>query len=292
MGKVHQISKNYRLGLYEKAMPDELSLVEKLEATARSGFDYMEISIDETEEKLARLKLGGEELSRLVNAMDGSGISIDSMCLSGHRKYPLGSSDTAIRRRSMEIMAGAIDFAAKTGIRIIQLAGYDVFYEDSTPTTRRYFEDNLRLSVAMAAQRGVMLAIETMDTDLMNTVAKTMSYVQRINSPYLQVYPDIGNIANSASALGADPFEDLKAGDGHIAAMHLKETLPGKYRGIPYGKGHVDFDNFIRMAHILGVGCSCPSSGTREGWTGDSKLKERALSFCGDLIPIMGGEPS
>jgi len=33
---------------------------------------------------------------------------------------------------------------------------------------------------------------------------------------------------------------------GHIAAMHLKETLPGKFREIPYGTGHVDFVNGIK----------------------------------------------
>lgn len=42
----------YRLGLYEKAMPDELSLEEKLLLAKKIGFDYVEISIDETEEKI------------------------------------------------------------------------------------------------------------------------------------------------------------------------------------------------------------------------------------------------
>ena len=33
----------YRLGLYEKAMPDELSLEEKLLLAKKIGFDYVEI---------------------------------------------------------------------------------------------------------------------------------------------------------------------------------------------------------------------------------------------------------
>ena len=45
----------YRLGLYEKAMPDELSL--KRSFFKKIGFDYVEISIDETEEKISRLIL-------------------------------------------------------------------------------------------------------------------------------------------------------------------------------------------------------------------------------------------
>ncbi len=49
-------------------------------------------------------------------------------------------------------------------------------------------------------------------------------------------------------------LDDLQSGKGHLAAMHLKETVPGKYREIPYGTGHVDFNSAIRMARNMGVG--------------------------------------
>ena len=43
------------VGLYEKALPDELSWEERLEAAGRAGYDFVEISIDESDERLARL---------------------------------------------------------------------------------------------------------------------------------------------------------------------------------------------------------------------------------------------
>ena len=46
---------DYRLGLYEKAMPGSLALEEKLSLARKSGFDWMELSVDESEEKLRRL---------------------------------------------------------------------------------------------------------------------------------------------------------------------------------------------------------------------------------------------
>lgn len=49
--------KGYQLGLYEKAMPTELSWREKLLCAGQAGFDYVEISIDETDERLARAGL-------------------------------------------------------------------------------------------------------------------------------------------------------------------------------------------------------------------------------------------
>lgn len=41
------LNREYRLGLYEKSMPSTLTWVEKLTIAKKSGFDYLEISIDE-----------------------------------------------------------------------------------------------------------------------------------------------------------------------------------------------------------------------------------------------------
>ena len=244
---------NYRLGLYEKSMPGELSISEKLRAAKRAGFDYMELSIDETDAKLARLDWSGEEIQAVRRAQDEEGIPISSICLSGHRKYPLGHPDPAVQARSLEIMEKAVVLAARLGVRIIQLAGYDVYYETPSQETRGNFQKNLRLCVEMAARYGVILAFETMETEFMNTVEKAMRWVRAINSPYLQVYPDVGNLTNAARLYGVSVLDDMETGRGHLAALHLKETRPGVFREVPYGEGHVDFPAAAGKGIELGV---------------------------------------
>ncbi len=245
--------KEYTLGLYEKAMPKELSWKEKLTAAREAGYDFVEISIDETDEKLERLYMSAAERLELVRLMDEVGIPIRTMCLSGHRKYSLGSSDPELCRRGMDIMEKAIGLAEDLGIRIIQLAGYDVYYEESTEETRRRFEENLKKAVMMAAKAGVVMGFETMETEFMNTVKKAMHYVELADSCYLNVYPDSGNITNAAVSYGTDVQEDLKSGAGHLVAIHLKETVPGKFREIPYGTGHVNFEAIVHTSWELGV---------------------------------------
>lgn len=245
--------KEYTIGLYEKAMPETLSWEEKLLAAKEAGYDYLEMSIDESDTKLARLDMERGERLKLVELMYQTGIPIRSLCLSGHRKYPLGSSDPAVCRRGMEIMEKAIQLADDLGIRYIMIAGYDVYYEESTPKTRKRFEENLKKAVSMAASAGVMLGFETMETEFMNTVWKAMYYVKQVNSAYLNIYPDSGNIKNASVKYGLDTYEDLQSGWGHITSVHLKETIPGKYREIPYGTGHVDFEKTIRTAWEMGV---------------------------------------
>lgn len=244
------LNKEYRLGLYEKSMPSTLTWVEKLTIAKKSGFDYLEISIDESDAKLARLDQPTNEIKK---AIQKTSVPISSMCLSGHRKYPLGSHDKEIQKKSLEIMKKAIDFAADLGVRIIQLAGYDVYYEDGDLYTNHDFETNLKKCVEMAAKKGIVLGFETMETPFMDTVEKAMRYVNLVSSPYLGVYPDIGNLKNASLLYGVDVDEDLMCGKGHIFASHLKETVPGKYREIPFGTGHTEFVKNIKTLKRLGV---------------------------------------
>ena len=58
--------KKYAIGLYEKAMPDALTWREKLAFAKEAGYDFVEISIDEKDAKLARLNWTKEERLELV----------------------------------------------------------------------------------------------------------------------------------------------------------------------------------------------------------------------------------
>lgn len=240
----------YRLTVYEKAMPTTLNWSDKLIASKASGFDGIEISIDETEEKLSRLDWSAAERKSLLSLTKDTNTCIHTMCLSGHRKFPLGSNDPEVCARGMEIARKAIDFADDLEIRIIQLAGYDVYYEQSTADTVARFGENLAKVVDMASKKGVILAFETMETPFMNTISKSMVYVNAINSPYLQIYPDVGNVSNGTN----DVISDIKSGKGHIVAAHLKDTMPGIFRDLHYGEGQVDFPLVIQQLKAQGVG--------------------------------------
>lgn len=244
---------NYTLGLYEKALPAGLDWETMLTSAREAGFDQLEISIDETDERLSRLDWTPEQRWTLVRLMQKTGVPIRTMCLSGHRKYPLGSHDSAVRERSLEIMYKAVDLAADLGIRIIQLAGYDVYYEEGDAQTRAFFAENLKKSVDYAAKKSVTLGFETMETPFMDTISKSMTYVRQIDSPYLGVYPDLGNLTNACYLYNSDIGEEIRCGKGHMYAMHLKETVEGKYRDMDFGDGRVEFVSGVREALACGV---------------------------------------
>lgn len=260
--------KDYQLGLYEKAMPSSLPLPYMLPAARDAGFDFLEMSIDESDARLARLDWTRDERGALITAMRQSDLHIRTICLSGHRKYPLGSHDEATRAHGVTIFRKAVELASELGVRLIQLAGYDVYYEQGDEDTRAWFIDNLRDCVRYAAACGVTCGFETMETPFMDTVEKAMRAVRAVDSPYLGVYPDLGNLTNASRIYGESVVNDLELGRGRIFAMHIKETEAGRYRDMRFGSGQVDFVTGIRKALALGVRlfvAECWDDG-REDW--------------------------
>lgn len=230
--------KSIPLGIYEKALPAGEGWLERLKLAKALGFDFVEMSLDETDARLARLDWSPEQRLALVKAVAETGVRVPSMCLSAHRRFPLGSEDDAVRHQGLEIMRKAIRLAQDVGIRVIQLAGYDVYYQQANDETRRRFRDGLKESVEMASRALVTLAMEIMDYPLMNSISKALGYAHYLNNPWFQLYPDLGNL----SAWDNDVQMELKAGTGHIVAVHVKDTKPGVFKNVPFGEGVVDFE--------------------------------------------------
>lgn len=232
-----------QLGIYEKALPYGTDWDKKLAMAEDLGFHYVEISVDETDERLARLNWSQAERKNFSRIIIESPMTVPSMCLSGHRRFPLGSHDPDIRREALAIMEKAIRFCVDTGIRIIQLAGYDVYYEQADADTRKWYLDGMQRSLEMAARNQVMLAMEIMDHPFMNSILKFMNMKKNLQSPWFTVYPDVGNL----SAWGNDVLEELDLGINQIVALHLKETLAvtkehkGTFKEVPFGTGCVNF---------------------------------------------------
>ena len=234
-----------QIGIYEKALPKDITWKERFSLVKELGFDFIEMSIDETDERLARLDWSDEQIAQLRNEMFETGVRINSICLSGHRRFPFGSSDPEKQEVAKKIMSKAILLAHKLSIKVIQVAGYDVYYEEKSMSSREYFIE----SVKEASRYGVILSIEIMDDPFMNSISKFLEIKEQIHSPYLQVYPDLGNLSAWPEN---DPARELEKGIDCITSIHLKDTYPvsgessGQFRDVPFGAGCVDFLGLLK----------------------------------------------
>ena len=236
------------LGIYEKALPNAFSWKEKMLAAKAAGFDFIEISVDESDERLARLDWDQKTIREMRELMDETGITFPSMCLSGHRRFPFGSKNPETRKKAYEIMEKGILLAQKLGVTCIQLATYDVYYEESDEETKALFLQGMKDSVDMAAKAGIILAMEIMDTPFVGTILRATHYLREIPSPYFKIYPDMGNLTQ----FSADPENEFVLGFPDITAIHVKETKPGVFKCVPFGTGTVRFADLFKKLHDLG----------------------------------------
>jgi L-ribulose-5-phosphate 3-epimerase UlaE len=191
-----------------------------------------------------------------------------TMCLSGHRKYPLGSHTPEVRQRGQEILRKAIEFAGDIGLRVVQVMAYDVFYETSDEETRASFLEGLEYGTRWAAQSGVMLGLENLDTPFVDNLRKGLVIIHEINSPWLRLYPDMGNLA----AVGYYPPEEVLLARGLLLGIHIKDhprgalwkrnrTVPGDLPGV----GRIGFLGHDRRRdvgkHAPRSGCHCLCGG-------------------------------
>lgn len=234
------------VGIYEKALPAE-SWRERLQLARQLGYDYVDISIDESDERLERLTWSAAERAVLRQVIADTGVPILTMCLSAHRKYPLGSASPEIRSHGLDILCRAIELASDIGIHIVQVMGYDVYYEPSSAETEAHFLEGLHKGTRRAAEIGVMLGLENVDVPAAESIGKALRFVDAVNSPWFQLYPDMGNLA----AAGYYPPDELRLGAGHLVGIHVKDAQPGIIRGIPFERGIVPLkETFQTLAEI------------------------------------------
>lgn len=275
--------KKYEIGIYEKAIPESYGMYSMLEFAKDAGYDFFEISIDRTDKRINRIydKSFAVEMIGMQQDID---IRVGSMCLSALSTYTLGNTSRSIRDRARDICIKAIQFSVNIGIRIVQIPACTVPRETAISAENvSCYMDNLHDLVEYASKYGIMLALENMEAEEMNSVAKCMKLVNEIDSPYFQLYPDSGNITTACYCQKADPRMDMESGRGHFAAFHLKETNPVRFGGLFYGEGYVDFPKLVKYAWELGV-----RRYVMEYWyTGNARWQEdlkKAYDLCSSWI--------
>ncbi|APT93620.1 hypothetical protein CPHO_02660 [Corynebacterium phocae] len=225
------------LGIYEKALRSTDNWDDFFAQVNEGGFSFVDLSVDETDERRARLEWSAERRQEVRAAAMRNGVQIGGICLSLHRLVMPGSIDPAIRAEAREVYRKGIDLCADLGISLCQIAGYYNYYEDPHDLARKHYIDLLAEATQYAAHRGIVLGIENVDGNDINSIPAARELVDMIGSPWLQIYPDLGNISEH----GGEETAELRAGEGHMMAIHAKDVLPGQPRRIPLGTGTVDW---------------------------------------------------
>ncbi len=275
----------FSLGLYEKAMPDAMPLEEKIVFAKRTGYDYLELCIDQNVERFQRLDWDKKKRAYWRSYTFDMEMPFKTLSLSALRDFPLGMLDEYHNKKALETIRKAVELAFDMGSRVVLVNGYCTTDKESKPENIERFYENMAKAAAYCEYYGVTIAIENAEEPFCDTIEKATKIVERIDSPYVKVYGDIGNIANAFYEMPEMAFYDLAQGKGKIAALHLKDTQVGEYRMTPYGEGHVDFKKNALYVKALGIRFATAEFFYKEKEDGE----EEARNVCAFLREYFGG---
>ncbi|AGW42488.1 sugar phosphate isomerase/epimerase [Leifsonia xyli subsp. cynodontis DSM 46306] len=229
------------LGIYEKALRNPRSPRDWdrfFAEAAGAGFSFVDLSVDETPSRRARLAWPASLRRQVRDSAAHAGVRLGGLCLSAHRGIGPGSADPAVRAEAAAIYRDGIRLAHDLGMSVLQVVGYYAYYEEPDQGQRRRWVDVLAQAVALAAREGVILGIENVDGHDITSIGAAMRVVEEIGSPWLQLYPDIGNLAEQQ----LDTRAELAVGAGRMVALHVKDVRVGEPRRVPFGEGIAQFD--------------------------------------------------
>lgn len=247
MNSIYLIMNNL-LGIYEKALPTNISWEERFKLAKNANFDFIELSIDKN--RLNKLDYSDEEIQELLSLTKKYNMPFQTMTLSANRYYPIG--DIEKREFGINLIKRAIILAKKLNIKVIQLTAYDVYGKESTEETKRLYKEGLLEALKFNEDYKVILAIEVLeDAPHFNTSEKLVKLIKEINSPCLKEYADNGNLIYN----GYDPVKDLHDCKDEVVAIHIKDAIYHNEHNIEYGKGEVDFEKvfaYLKKINYIG----------------------------------------
>ena len=225
---------NNLLGIYEKALPSDISWRERFKLAKDANFDFIEMSVDKN--RLNKLDYTDEEINELKSLSQEFAMPFKTMTLSANRYWPIGDKEK--REEGINLIKKAIVLAKKLDIEIIQLTAYDVYQKESNDETKNLYKEGLLEALKFNENYKIILAIEVLeDVPHFNTSEKLVKLIKEIDSPYLKEYADNGNLIYN----GYDPVKDLHDCKDEVVAVHIKDAIYHNEHNIEYGKGEVDF---------------------------------------------------
>jgi sugar phosphate isomerase/epimerase len=156
-----------------------------------------------------------------LDAARAEGVEIGGLALGELNNVPLKSDP-----RAAVWVVDAIDAARAIGARVILVAQ---FYNGELKGDRAGVDrtvDVLKDIAPRAERAGVILGIENY-----LSAAENLDIIQRVGSPAVQVYYDVGNSTDK----GYDIYAELRQLKGQLCELHFKDA------GFLLGQGRVDF---------------------------------------------------
>lgn len=198
-----------------------------------------------------------KECRQFAQTIRDAGLEVASLASGVTWQYNLGSPDSSVRATGRELILSALDRAAWLGAPVFLVVPAVVGgWRDAKPSTsyadalsRCY--DQLRRLAGEAEARDVAIGIENVLNRFLLSPVETRELIDRVNSPYVGVYFDTGNVMPFGY-----PQDWIDTLGGRILRIHVKDYRLGdgdqQGGGCPLGDGDVDWPAVVTALARVG----------------------------------------
>ena len=235
-------------GLNGWTLPRNMPLAEAASAVRTAGFDTFEPGL-ESEGELS-VTTDEPSVRAIGEQIRATGLQISSLALGLTNLTPYTSPDPAVRQQAMDITLAGLDRANWIGAKVLLVVPGRII--DRTDPHRpivgysdalSYAYDALSELTFEAEARGVTIGIENTWGQFLLSPVEMRDFVDRINSPWLGVYFDTGNVLKYGF-----PQDWIDTLAGRICGIHIKDfklDVGTKQGFCALGDGDVDWPEVI-----------------------------------------------
>ncbi|MEA3013073.1 MAG: L-ribulose-5-phosphate 3-epimerase [Sphingomonadales bacterium] len=212
------------------ALPNGGSFYDRFRLAAEAGFEGIELSADE----------GPPDA--LGEAGERAGLLIHSVHCPANYSAPLSSGDPEVLARGIAATLDALETAGRLGADTLLLiparVGEGMSYGDAW---RRSHEVISRDILPVAAEKGIVLAIENVWNGFLLSPVDYAQYVASFESPFVRPYLDVGNI------IFGRPEDWIDLAGPAIVKLHLKDfafqggAIGGRFGITRIGEGGISW---------------------------------------------------
>ena len=234
--------KDLKKGVNAWIYPSEFTIDELLEASAKIGFDGVELNLDEES-----LKFSKKKRKAIAEKAASLGLELPSLCTGLFWKFNLASPDENTRKMGVEILKKGCEFASDIGSKVFlvvpAVAVPEVSYQEMWNLSR----ESILKAVSTAEDYDVILGIENVWNRFLCSPLEFRRFIEEINHPNVKAYFDVGNIY-----LLGFPQQWIRYLSDLIVCIHVKDFLRSTRQFKPLLEGEIPWLEVMKALREIG----------------------------------------
>lgn len=244
-----------QLGIFAKEFPRP-TVGQTLRAVADAGLPAVQFNLSVLGLPTVPEAVPAEAVAAIREAVACSGVRLAAISGTFNTAHP----DPAVRKAGVARFPVLCETARALDIPVITLSSgsrqrrdmWGYHRDNGTAAAWSDSRDSLAALSAIAAEHGVVLAVEPEHANVVATAALARRMIDEISSPVLRVVFDAANLIDPDLATPASVRSVITQAVGllgpDIVLGHAKELAPGR-RPVPAGAGMLPWDVIIEALH-------------------------------------------